>query len=230
MFGVQGSGTVRNLARPTTDLNGPGRGVRGTLAGRHGTAYAGAMETTRLSSRIPVHRVCLIAALAAASCDRGPGPSSPGDETVYVDVMTTLSVIDARPPRTGTLDERDRAADSLRAEALRAGGLEPDDLIALAEQLGDDPARMQVLWEQITARVDSLVEAHDASAAARDSATESARFQTGDTDSIASEAQSRPGRFAPGEIPPDADSATRTKILRLQERARAGQAEEDSVP
>ena len=185
------------------------------------------METIGAPSCLPRIRAGLIALLVVAACSEDVAQPAPGDETLYVDIMTRLYLIDERPPQTGTLAERARAGDSLRAEVLRTNGLEPDDLIALSGDLGSDPARMQVLWETISAQVDSLVEAHDSvAAAARDSATESTRFQTVETDGTAKKKKqtARPDSLPPGTIflepDSDADSAVQEKIRRLQERAK----------
>lgn len=81
-------------------------------------------------------------------------PTSVPDE-VYVQVMTELMLLDARPPKGGSADERAVRADSIRTGILSSNGVTAEEILAFAETLGSDADRMESLWQEITQRYDS---------------------------------------------------------------------------
>lgn len=90
---------------------------------------------------------------ACAGPERSPAPVP---DSTYVEVMARLSRV-----RSGRVDpDADSLApgkaDSLRRRILEEHGVSASDLEQFARVVGDEPARMQRLWERIRARVDSL--------------------------------------------------------------------------
>lgn len=125
--------------------------------------------------------------LAAAAGCAGPERSeAPVSEDVYVEVMARLAAVRvAADPDRVTPETRRRRSDSLpaggqpsargpepdgrvgalstgRADSLRDSileehGITRSDLKIFARVVGDEPGRMEALWNRIAARADSLV-------------------------------------------------------------------------
>lgn len=135
----------------------------------------------------PARRLAAGLLLAAAAGCAGPERSeAPVSDDVYVEVMARLAAVrvasdpdrvtpetpgqrsDSLPPggqtpargpepdgRVGALPTG--RADSLRESILEEHGITRRDLKIFARVVGDEPDRMEALWNRIAARVDSLV-------------------------------------------------------------------------
>jgi hypothetical protein len=111
--------------------------------------------------RRPSPGLVLTAALIAAACG-GDGRS--GTETlsdsVYVDVMARLVVLDsALSPTPEAASVGRTRADSLRARVLESRGVEPDQLLEYARTRGTSPDRMEAVWRRVHELSDSLTDA-----------------------------------------------------------------------
>lgn len=125
--------------------------------------------------------------LAAAAGCAGPERSEPPvSEDVYVEVMARLAAVrvaadpdrvtpetpgqrsdslpaGGQPPARGPEPDgrvetlSTGRADSLRASILEEHGITRRDLKVFARVVGDEPDRMEALWNRIAARADSLV-------------------------------------------------------------------------
>ncbi|MDE2663972.1 MAG: hypothetical protein OXI39_13325 [Gemmatimonadota bacterium] len=90
--------------------------------------------------------VLVVAGLATVAC----GGSGGGlDDDTYVQVMARLSWARARYADTAE-------GDSVRAAALDEHGVTGQQLEDFVARLGDDPGRMQRLWEAIRLEVEVL--------------------------------------------------------------------------
>ena len=93
-----------------------------------------------------VKPILLVAGLAALGC----GGSGGGlDDDTYVQVMARLSWARAKYADTAE-------GDSVRAAALDEHGVTGQQLEDFVARLGDDPGRMQRLWEAIRLEVEVL--------------------------------------------------------------------------
>jgi hypothetical protein len=105
-----------------------------------------------VSNRRPVGRLTglgpLWAALVAV-CAACGGPSAPIGDDLYVEVMSRLSIIEAR-----LLDSA--STDSARAAVLREMGVSAEDLIEYSRVFGGDVEKMAELWERIPIIADSI--------------------------------------------------------------------------
>jgi hypothetical protein len=98
----------------------------------------------------------IVAALTA--CDNGgeQSVSLPMPQDTYVDVMVELTRLRRKPPSARGAPERERLADSMRAEILERHGVTPEDLLAFADVAGRDPTLMMGLSQAIAELGDSL--------------------------------------------------------------------------
>ncbi len=100
--------------------------------------------------------VLLLMTLASGCVERAseevPGPVT---DDVYVDVMTQLLLVDAKPPKRASAEEREARADSVRATILADHGVTSVDVLHYADALGSDAGRMETLWQRITQQFDS---------------------------------------------------------------------------
>ena len=80
----------------------------------------------------------------------------PIPEDSYVAVMAELARVRRRPPHARGQIERDRLADSVRAEVLERHGVTAVEMVEFADGAGSDPGRMQDIAERIEALADSL--------------------------------------------------------------------------
>ena len=114
------------------------------------------MNAYRMSRiKAPATAAALILAAACSGTEDTPRDTSVSDET-YVAVMVELLLLEAEPVRRPTPDARVAALDSMRAEVLETHGVTAGEVLAFADSEGGDPARMQVLWEQVTEVYDSV--------------------------------------------------------------------------
>lgn len=139
----------------------------------------------------------LTAAILAApiACDSaGPEPRGPIDDDTYVAVMSELADLRRFPSRGRDRMSRDAATDSARRAVLDHHGVTVDELLAFAEILGGQPARMVEISERISAVTDSLAELR--SRDERDgSAADTAGLETGAA-----------GSDTAADVGPDADN------------------------
>ncbi len=140
----------------------------------------------------------MVAVLATmAACRPTGGEAEPLSESDYISVMARLSLIEVAISQP----EQGAAADSARARVLSDYGVDPDHLIAFAAAAGNDPERMQALWQAITDTVEQL---RAAGWSGRERADEStARPDTAAPDAAATETGA-PDRAAPDATPPAA--------------------------
>ena len=88
----------------------------------------------------------------AQAPEEAPGPVT---DDIYVDLMTRLLLVDAQPPKGASVEERERKADSARANILADHGVTAGDVLRYADEIGSEPGRMEVLWQRITQQYDS---------------------------------------------------------------------------
>lgn len=145
------------------------------------------------------------ASAAAAGCAGPERSEAPVSEDVYVEAMARLAAIrvaadsgrvtpEAPGQRSDSLPARapepggevaalsTSRADSLRESVLERHGITRRDLKIFARVVGDEPRRMEALWERISARADSLVGAGwpvDTASAPADSAAGGAGSSAG---------------------------------------------------
>lgn len=158
---------------------------------RGGRALTSALRPGPLG---PLAATLLAGALLSSACstDEAPGPSGLSD-SVYVEVMARLVLLD--PDMTSETDVplRGLPRDSARSLVLDRWGVEPERLLRFAEQQGRSPARMAELWRRIQERSDTL---------------ESRGWRPGEEN----DGEARPDNSSPGDsVPGDSvsgDSAT----------------------
>lgn len=99
-----------------------------------------------------------VLALLVAGCgaDRGARSGAPVADSVYVEVMARLVLLDSlmgggeRHLPDGT------PRDSARAHVLRTFGVRGDELLAYARERGTQPEQMEAIWRRIYELSDSL--------------------------------------------------------------------------
>lgn len=97
------------------------------------------------------------AALLVLACgDGGEDASRPLSDTVYVEVMARLVVLDSALAPPSDLPGGEAAADSLRARVLEEWEVDADRLLEYARVRGGDPERMEAVWRRVHELSDSL--------------------------------------------------------------------------
>lgn len=136
------------------------------------------------------------AATAGAACAGPERSEAPVREDVYVEVMARLAAVRAASDPGRLADPLPRSrADSLREEVLARHGVSRSELKTFARVVGDEPRRMEALWERIGARADSLTESGwpvDTAAADADSVGSGADSPPTDADSLPVESDTSP--------------------------------------
>ena len=102
-------------------------------------------------------RLPVAAAVLVGACT---GPTAPIDDDLYVEVMSRLSVVEARIVDAARTD-------SARAAVLRETGVSAEDLLEYTRVFGGDVEKMAELWERIRVVSDSI-EAAEAEALLHD--------------------------------------------------------------
>ena len=102
--------------------------------------------------------VGIAGALALASC--GPEAADPYQGPVtdeaYIQVMTDLMLLDARPLKGGSPAEREARTDSAKLAIVERHGITGDEILEFARIRGAEASHMEVLWQEITHRFDSI--------------------------------------------------------------------------
>ena len=100
--------------------------------------------------------VLLLMTLASGCVERAPEEiPGPVTDDVYIDVMTQLLLVDVKPPKGASAEEREARADSMRAKILAEHGVTSGDVLRYADALGSEAGRMESLWQRITQQFDS---------------------------------------------------------------------------
>lgn len=103
----------------------------------------------------------LAAAILVPGCggDDGGG-TQPLSDSVYVEVMARLVVLDsALSPSPEAASGDGGRADSLRARVLESRGVDADQLLDYARTRGASPERMEAVWRRVDELSDSLAAA-----------------------------------------------------------------------
>ncbi len=94
----------------------------------------------------------LLASCGTESVDPYEGPVT---DEAYIQIMTELMLLDARPLRGGTPAERVARTDSAKLAIVSSHGLTGDQVLEFARVRGAEASYMESLWEDITHRFDS---------------------------------------------------------------------------
>lgn len=98
----------------------------------------------------------LALSLLLCACGGEEAPATRLPDSVYVEVMARLVLVDSAFGTSGAVPTGAPPADSLRARILQRWGVEGEDLLAYARTRGDDPEQMQAIWGRIRDLSDSL--------------------------------------------------------------------------
>ena len=98
----------------------------------------------------------LALALLTGACRGGEAPATPVPDSVYVEVMARLVLVDSAFGSSDGLPPGAPPADSVRARILERWGVKGEDLLSYARTRGDDPTQMQAIWRRIRDLSDSL--------------------------------------------------------------------------
>ena len=103
-------------------------------------------------------RLCLLLFPVLAGCAERDEQATqlPMSQGTYVDVMAELTRLRRLPPPARGEPERERLADSIRAEILLRHGVTAEQLVAFADVAGRDPTLMMGLSQAIAERADSV--------------------------------------------------------------------------
>lgn len=102
--------------------------------------------------------VVAVLVLLSVGCGSGGGgaPAPPVSDSVYVEVMARLILLDSlMGPGAASLPEG-TSRDSARLRVLRAYGVQGDELLAFARERGTRPEEMEAIWRRIYELSDSL--------------------------------------------------------------------------
>lgn len=99
-----------------------------------------------------------VLALVAAGCgpDGHAASAPPVPDSVYVEVMARLVLLDSLMGSGSRHLPEGTSRDSARASVLRAHGVAGDELLAFARERGTRPERMEAIWRRIYELSDSL--------------------------------------------------------------------------
>lgn len=98
-----------------------------------------------------------LAALLLCGCGGGgdAGAPPPVDDSIYVEVMARLVLLDSTVTPTASVP-RGASADSLRERVLERWSVDADGLLEYARRRGTRPRQMQAIWKRIRELSDSL--------------------------------------------------------------------------
>ena len=97
----------------------------------------------------------LVLLLAACAGEESPAGASSAD-SVYVEVMARLVLLDSAMTRPAEVSLRGIDRDSARRAVLERFDVSARDLLAYAEERGRSPAAMAEIWRRIQELADSL--------------------------------------------------------------------------
>lgn len=100
----------------------------------------------------------VLLALLAAGCgsDGGSTPGPPVSDSVYVEVMARLVLLDSLMGSGSRHLPAGTNRDSARIRVLRDFDVRGDELLAFARERGTQPDRMEAIWRRIYELSDSL--------------------------------------------------------------------------
>lgn len=98
----------------------------------------------------------MLALLLLGACGGEERPATRVPDSIYVEVMARLVLVDSAFGASGAVPSGAPAADSLRARILERWGVAGEDLLAYARTRGEDPEQMQAIWGRIRDLSDSL--------------------------------------------------------------------------
>ena len=104
--------------------------------------------------RLLVPAVLALLLSACAGEERPPAASS--SDSVYVEVMARLVLLDSTMTRPAEVSLRGLDRDSARRDVLERFDVDARDLLEYAEERGRSPAAMAEIWRRIQELADSL--------------------------------------------------------------------------
>ena len=194
-------GIGSNLSRTTRGFN---ERIRVSLT------RPGSVSSLRLmTSTSRLGHLALILSLVTGCDERAAREdvTLPIPEDSYVAVMAELARVRRRPPHARGQIERDRLADSVRAEVLERHGVTAVEMVEFADAAGSDPGRMQDIAERIEALADSL----EVGSVQPDSIRADSAVITAPEDAAAEPGADPETRFGSPDLAPLADSAVRVE-------------------
>ncbi len=107
----------------------------------------------------PTAAAAALLLLAAACGDGGPEePAGVVPDSVYVEAMARLVLLDTAVSPTLEPAPAGAALDSARERVLTRWGVDAEDLLEFARNRGEDPERMQAVWQRVYEMSGSLKE------------------------------------------------------------------------
>lgn len=88
-------------------------------------------------------------ALLAAACGGREAGGGPVPDSVYVEAMARLVLLDTAVSPTLEPALEGSARDSARSRVLERYGVDAEELLAFARERGGDPERMQSVWQRV---------------------------------------------------------------------------------
>lgn len=98
-------------------------------------------------------------ALLVSACGGETPPATEVPDSVYVEVVARLMLVDSAFGTAPGLPAGDAPVDSLRARILEEWGVRGDELVEFARTRGAEPEQMQAIWRRVRDLRDSLEEA-----------------------------------------------------------------------
>lgn len=106
---------------------------------------------------VPRSRVVAVLVLLSVGCGSGGGaPAPPVADSVYVEVMARLVLLDSLMGSGAASLPEGTSRDSARLRVLHAYGVQGDELLAFARERGTRPEEMEEIWRRIYELSDSL--------------------------------------------------------------------------
>lgn len=87
--------------------------------------------------------------LLAAGCGGGEADRAPVGDSVYVEAMARLVLLDTAVSPTLEPALSGAALDSARDRVFERWGVDAEALLAFAREQGDDPDRMEAVWRRV---------------------------------------------------------------------------------
>ena len=99
----------------------------------------------------------MAALLLAAACqgENVDGYQGPVSDEAYIQVMTELMLLDARPLKAASPAEREARMDSARLAIVSRHGVTGEEVLEFAQVNGAEAGFMEGVWQEITHRFDS---------------------------------------------------------------------------
>lgn len=179
------------------------------------------MRSRPEDARIRLVALVLLVLAGAAGC--GPDGDAPDElpvrDSVYVEVMARLALVDSALGPPAYLRELGIPSDSARALVLAEWNVQGEELVEFARTRGSEPGAMKDIWERVRERSDSLEAAGwrpgggpvDSPVAPDSAAADSAEVadSAGETAPPEATADSAAGTVPPGTVADSAGSARR---------------------